>query len=299
MEHWLKITGLLINAISAFAITSLSQYFPPYWLGTLYSAAFGAFAGAWINNRIRTKKVVVAELNAARAVYALCFSITNRVMSLKDEHIRPMRNRYLQLRQEYDEFILCARSYKGPPPLIFEFRADLNTITPIIIPIQALERHVFDKVSAPPRALAALVELIGSFDALDKIIKHRSDLIKEMREDRKAITPERYFGYMAEDGVIDENFKGTVEAIYIQTDNCIFYSKVLADEIQAYHNRKRTASWHYRLGIRKLKAADWSIAERKGLVPLNDGFAEWLRGFQEEPTRWQRTIAYVRRLFLM
>jgi hypothetical protein len=31
---------------------AVSQLFPEFWLGTLASAAFGAFAGAWINNRI-------------------------------------------------------------------------------------------------------------------------------------------------------------------------------------------------------------------------------------------------------
>jgi len=31
---------------------TVSQYFPEYWLGTIASAAFGVFAGAWINSRI-------------------------------------------------------------------------------------------------------------------------------------------------------------------------------------------------------------------------------------------------------
>src|SRR5262245_64947286 len=79
---------------------TVSQFFPDYWLGTLASAAFGAFAGAWINNRIQTKRAIIEQLNAVRAALVLCFSISNRFMLLKRQNIRPLRNRYVKARPE-------------------------------------------------------------------------------------------------------------------------------------------------------------------------------------------------------
>jgi hypothetical protein len=277
---------------------AVSQFFPDYWLGTLAAAAFGAFAGAWINNRIQTKKAIIEELNAVRAALVLCFSISNRFMSLKRQHVRPMRNRYVQARQEHDGFKERARTHRGPPPLVYDFHADLQTITPVIVPIQVLERYVFEKVSVRGRALAAAVDLVGAIDGLDKSIKYRNDLIAEIHKESPVqpdLLMERYFGLRNANGVADERFKAGVEAIYNQTDDCIFFSRILADDLLTYGNRLRQKNaWKYRLGIPKLKGADWSTAERQGLFPANEAYASWLGGFPARPTRWQRVVARTR-----
>jgi hypothetical protein len=277
---------------------TVSQFFPEYWLGTLASAAFGAFAGAWINNRIQTKRTVVEELNAVRAALVLCFSISNRFISLKRQHVRPMRNRYVQARQEHDEFKERARTYRGPPPLVYNFRADLQTMTPVIAPIQVLERYVFEKISIRGRALAAAVDLVGAIDSLEKAIAYRNDLIAEVRKESPVqpdLLAERYFGLTNANGVTDERFKMNIEAIYNQTDDCIFFSRVLADDLLTYGNRlRRKNARKYRLGIPKLKGADWSRAQGQGLLPSDEAYASWLGGFKKEPTRWQRLVARLR-----
>jgi hypothetical protein len=278
---------------------TVSQFFPDYWLGTLASAAFGAFAGAWINNRIQSKKAIIQELNAVRAALVLCFSIANRFIALKRQHVRPMSERYRQACQEHEKFKDRALTHRGQPPLVYEFHADLQTITPIIAPIQVLERYVFEKISIRHRALAAAVDLVGAIDGLDKSIKYRNDLIAEIRKDSPIQVDklrERYFGLPNTNGVTDERFKANIGAIYNQTDDCIFFSRILADDLLAYGNRlRRKNSWKYRLGISKLKGADWSIAQGQGLLPTNEAYASWLRGFRTDPTRWQRLIARVRR----
>jgi hypothetical protein len=276
-----------------------SQFFPDYWLGTLASAGFGAFAGAWINNRIQTKKAIVAELNAVRAAHHLCFSITNRFMSLKRQHVRPMRNRYVQSRQEFEAFRIRAQTHRGPPPLVFQFPADLPTLTPVIAPIQVLERYVFEKISISGRALAAAVDLVGAIDGLDRSIKYRNDLIAEIQKASpmpSELLADRYFGFPNQNGVTDERFAESVGAIYAQTDDCIFFSRILAKDLLTYGNKLRQKNvWKYRLGIRKLREADWSIAQEQGLLPPDEAYASWLSGFPTAPTRWKRFVAAVRR----
>jgi hypothetical protein len=278
---------------------TVAQYFPEFWLGTLASAAFGAFAGAWINNRIQTKRAVIEELNAVRAALVLCFSISNRFISLKRQHVRSMRERYIQARQKYDDSKQRARTHRGPQPFVYNLQADLQTLTPVAVPIQVLERYIFEKISIRGRALAAAVDLVGAIDGLDKTIAYRNDPIAEIRKEsplQPEILAERYFGLRNTAGVTDERFKAIIEAIYNQTNDCIFFSRILADDLLGYGNRlRRKNAWKYRLGIPRLKGADWSIAQKEGLLPSDKDYASWLGGFRSDLTLWQRFLARMRR----
>ena len=209
-----------------------------------------------------------------------------------------MRDRYVQARQEHDEFKERVWTHRGPPPLVHDFHADLQTITPVIVPIQVLERYVFEKNFRSRRALAAAVDLVGAIVGLDKSIKYRNDLIAEVHKESPVqanLLMERYFGLRNANGVTDERFKAGVEVIYNQTDDCIFFSRILADDLLTYGNGlRRKNAWKYRLGTPKLKGADWSPAERQGLLPGNEAYASWLGGFPAQPTRWQRFVARTR-----
>jgi len=228
---------------------AISKSLPPYFFGTLMSAAFGAFAGAWINSRIQTTKSIVTELNNIRAALILCFSISNRFVALKRQHVRAMRDRYVQADQEHDEFLKTRAQRRG----IFTLIVDLQTIAPVIVPIAALERHVFEKISLHGRGLAAANDLISAIDAFDKSIKYRNDLLDEMRERRLSDDNARaawYFGLMTENGIIDARYKMNVQAIYNQADDCIFFSQTLAADLLTYGNKLRKKGRRgFRFGI--------------------------------------------------
>jgi len=52
--------------------------------GTLVTAAFGAFAGAYLAGRVQHKRAVVAELNSIKAALSLCFTICKAFDSRKE-----------------------------------------------------------------------------------------------------------------------------------------------------------------------------------------------------------------------
>jgi hypothetical protein len=79
---------------------TISQSLPPYFVGTLASAAFGAFAGAWINSRIQAKKTAVAELNSVSSALMLCVSICNSSIGFKRQFVAPMHDAYERVRKE-------------------------------------------------------------------------------------------------------------------------------------------------------------------------------------------------------
>jgi hypothetical protein len=50
------------------------------------------------------------------------------------------------------------------------------------------------------------------------------------------------------------------------------------------------------LGLPKPDKADWSLAEREGLIPPDTQYADWLKGFKKTPSRRERLMAWTRRL---
>jgi len=182
-------------------------------------------------------------------------------------------------------------------PMVYELEADLQTITPLKVPTELLERHVFEKISIRGRALAAAVDLVGAIDGLEKSIKFRNDLITEFQQASplpSKVLAEKYFGMRTEEGITDEKFPSSVTAIYEQTDDCIFFSRILADDLLEYGTklRKRYA-WKFRLHVPKLTGADWSIAENDGLLPPTSQYEKWLAGFKKKPKTFKRLTAKV------
>jgi hypothetical protein len=135
---------------------------------------------------------------------------------------------------------------------------------------------------------------VGAIDGLDKAIKSRNDLIVEFQRSSplppKALA-EKYFGLKRSDGVTDEKYSSIVMAIVNQTDDCIFFSRILADDLREYGKKLgRRHAWRLRLGLPKLTGpANWSEAERRGLIPPREQYEGWLRGFQKKPS-WFRSI---------
>jgi len=227
----------------------------------------------------------------------LCFSICNRFISLKRQHVRPMRDQFERARREHDEFQAAARAHAGPQPLVYQFLADFRTITPVKAPTEVLERLLFERISIRGRALAAAVDLVGAIDGLDKSIIYRNDLIAEIQKEAPhapAALAAKYFGLPTEEAVIDNKYPASVEAIHTQTDDCIFFSRVLADDLLEYGTKlRRRHVWRFRISLPKLGKADWSMAEDEGLLPQMEQYETWLRGFQKRPTLFRRLTDWV------
>jgi hypothetical protein len=262
-------------------------------LGAAASGAFGVFVGAWLRGRRESKQAIVAELNSINAAYTLCFSITNRFLLVKGQHVLPMKQRYDEAQREHEIYKKrAALRSPGQDRVIFHLRVDFETMQTINVPTSVLERLVFEKTAIRGRGLGAAVDLIGVVDSLQQAIKARNELILEMRKD-SPIPPDKlaeiYLGLTNKDGVTDRRFPNLIEAIARYTDDCIFFARTLADELLAYESRlRRRYAWRYRLRISKMRAVDWSKAQNAGLMPRDEQFADWLQGFQQRPTLLQR-----------
>jgi hypothetical protein len=270
----------------------VARLLPPNFFWTLASGAFGVFVGAWVTNRTQRKKAVITELNNIRAASVLCVSICNVAIGLKKQHVQPMRDAYERTQQEYQQAIAQARN-KGPQPSI-ALGVDLQTIVPPKMPTDLLERCVFDEIAISGRALAASVQLIGAIDGLDKAIDFRNQIIADFRKTTPMSLRDihsKYLGLKA-DAIVDRTFPACTIGIYEQTNDCIFFSRILAKDLLAYGNSLRRRHAHkLMLGLPRLEAVDWSNAERAGLMPDDKFYASWLQGFKPKLSKWQRFSA--------
>jgi hypothetical protein len=257
---------------------------------TLISAAFGAFAGAFATSRRETKRAVIAELNSIAAARMLAFSICNKSLSLKGQLISPMYEGYQQNRRK---FIEAQRAFAAGDRSGTEFVGNLQSISPMWLPTESLEKQIIERISIKGRGLAAAIELIGAIDLLDQMIKTRTELISEFYnappEAPKLDLALKYYGLPNTRGIVDQKFYSNVEGLYKLTDDCIFFSKILADDLFEYERRlRRRYKWRFRLSVPKLVRETWDFPETRRLLPDESNYAKWLRGFPKAPSRLTR-----------
>jgi hypothetical protein len=269
-------------------IDFLHQIAPKDGWGTAFvTAGLGAFVGGWVASRAFTKRAVITELNALSTARMLCFSICNRFLALKSQHVMGMKQRFDQIWQEHEAFL--RRSPQTPSKFVFS--ADFQTLTPFQLPIDELKKLVFEKTSIRGRGLVALVDLASTMDGLREAIGARTTLAEEIRN-RSSKTHDEvaalYLGIKTPNGHIDERYRNNLEAIYNQTDDCIFFSRILSSELVRYGNSlRRKHMWKYWLGVSKMEDADWTKANDAGLLPDNASYERWLGGFRR-PTFWEK-----------
>jgi hypothetical protein len=227
--------------------------------GTFFTAAFGAFAGAFAASRAHNKRTIVAELNALNAAHELTVAIANIFLGLKRQHVVPLKEDFERIRTAYanHQTMVKAGTQAAPP---FHFTADMQLLTFPATPQVALEKMIFEKTLVRGRALAALVTLVGAIDGLAISIKARNEMVENRRtaqwNDRERT--EFFLGVRSATGVIDQRFPTNLAAIIAQTDFCIFYAKTLATDIAQYANNLRWKElWFYRLRVPKIAETNW------------------------------------------
>jgi hypothetical protein len=290
-------TTLEIFEFVTTAATSGSQGLQAAWsqipeiARSLSSAAVGVVFGAWVASRAQTKRTIVAELHALRAAHTLCFSIANKALSLKKQHLR-------QLKLSLDEAFAAHAQYIANPHGVFALKIDLRAMANTEFPAAALEKIILDKCFLGSEGIATLIAVTDATHDLKTSLTLRNELVVEFRNDAPATHEERiarYFGIAAGDQR-DERIRNNVGALYAQADDCIFFARRLSDHVlRSENNLRKKNFWKYRLPGRKLKPASWARAEHDDLLPLDADYVSWTSGFVKDPTLLDRLWDWIRR----
>jgi hypothetical protein len=137
-------------------------------------AAIGVFFGAWVASRAQTKKAIVSELHALKAAHALAFSIANKALALKKQHIRP-------LEESYKAALASHKAFTINPRFGLSVQIDLRSLSQVNFPDRALEKIILDRCFLGGEAIATLVAVVDATDDLKTSITLRNELADEFR----------------------------------------------------------------------------------------------------------------------
>jgi len=252
------------------------------------SAGIGAIFGAWLTSRAQSKRAIVRELHALRAAQALCFSIGNRVLSLKKQHILKLKNDYDQATAAYEAAIVDETT------TAIDIRFDLQVLSKIDFPIENLEKIIFDKCLLNTQGLATLATLADATHELNSAIEFRTELISKGQPPDLEQKIAAYLGLYL-NGSVDERFRNNIDALYSYTNDCIFFSISLDKAICERENAIRRRNWQFWLPGTKLAPIDWKFTEHQ-LIPESADYAGWTRGFVRRESVWKRALAWTKKL---
>jgi hypothetical protein len=238
----------------------------------LAGALAGAMAAQGIAARNKYRDEQLKELRSIPVTAALAYSVTEAFIAVKKGNVKPMYDHWDADRLRREQVVRSAPAGVSP---LFEFDADFRTLTPVKASVDHLRSLMFANISLDPRAVSLMTALERSVDQHANVIAENNRLVAQFEHDRPnpAELAARLFG-LPMGTRIDDRYKTTIRALYSGTDDCIMFSKLLGDDL--VERGKRLAAKIPKRLRGQYVAADFSRAERQGLMPNPEDFRDWL-----------------------
>lgn len=248
----------------------------------LFGTMVAAFAGTWGAHRIitrnKSREDTINEIRNTNAAIALAIAIANQALEAKKQQILPLKQNYEFQKAQFDRFLEERANGNAEADAPRDFSAELNTLPPLICPIEALQSQVYTEISVIGRPLIVIATLAGVIQSLNRTIEARNTLIQTYKDSRLGTDElaRLYFG-APDDSQIDTNYPDIVEAIYTQNDDCIFFSsRLLCSDLIEYGKNLRK-----KLGnppdIEITEADFESVRE---LIPNDSDYQSWFDRFR-------------------
>lgn len=277
----------------------LNSDFVTALLGALAGAAAGAWAGAYIAQRIAARvalrEQMLSELRSTNAAISVAYSICQSGFRLKTSGVQDLKGNFDRSKAEIVSTINARSRNPYIPAELITFIADMETITPFPIPTDVLQNLVFEKITLQGRPHQLALQIPTVWHSLTEAIIYRNQLISEFRTTYGfgGIPYQVYFGLPDEGGHIDARYSTLLEAIYQQTDDCIWFAKTLSEDLQQHGEivHKAFVSRFGRRSAPRVTTAHFAQAEERGLLPPGENYKDWVTGFivqPSDPTRLAR-----------
>jgi len=274
--------------ISNFVIELLSWqniagFFNSNFTAALAGALGGALAAQKIAGRAKQQDALLQEIRSTNAAIVVTFTICNAGLALKKQFVKDIYETYTSKKEALKEFHQRRAAGQQHPDLPFEFQADFRTLQIPVVSIDVLRTLIYERISATGRPLALVAALVGAFASLADTIQRRNSLIERFRQ--LGITgadqlPAFYFGLPYGPGHVSTEFSDTVESLYSQTDDVIFFCELLSNDLMAHGDHildqyRKVA----RVKKEKIASVDFTEPRKQGLMPDSTNYADWLKGF--------------------
>jgi hypothetical protein len=298
MSAWLDTQPIMTAASSAWAETAV--FLDPYWTGakaffnsafftaiagSLAGAFFGAYAAQRIAERNKTRDELLKEIRNTNASIMLSFDICNCLLSAKKQFTSDIKDKFYNQRNIIVDICNNKADASAAINKEIEFGLDFRTLQRMTLPIDILQKRIFDNLSLVGRSISLVATLERTLDGLNVVIERRNKLIeayklKSLEPSEKEHTFNDYFGFRQRSGHIDSEYKDLIDGIESQTDDGIFFSQLLCRDLNE-HGNELVAKFKKlsRSGAPRVNKPDFSKAEEAGLMPSGSKYTDWCQMF--------------------
>jgi hypothetical protein len=249
-------------------------------LGSLAGAFGGAVAAQLIADKTRNKDELLKEIRATNAATIIAFGVCNSTLLAKKQHIVALRETFNQHRVAARAAIIAQQAGGGE---VFEFHGDFRTFDTLSLPLPILQTQVFEKLSVQGRAILLLTTLCQSVIGLNEIISRRNQLIETFKARSPSSSGSEllalYFGFPFQ-GRTDQQYSDSIEGIYKQADDAIWFSAKLCSDLSA-HGDALSAAFKKKFGkgAPRIHKPDFVKANEENLMPSDADYVDWLSMF--------------------
>lgn len=264
----------LQSLVMAF-LSSLWEFFNTQFFTSVTGAFAGAYGGQFIVEKIKNREILLKEIRNTNTAIIVTFDICNVFLGLKKQYVKPMWDKYDSSKNAYS---VAAASHSlgrinNEAPL--RFVADFQTIAPFIVPVDTLQKLAFEGISLNGRLLNLTSTLSRAIYSLLASIVKRNQLIEEYKANGRIQDNDLvnlYFGLQDKNGDINNDYPSTLEAIFRQTDDCIYFSSLLCKDLGEHGEKLKK---EYGEKSPKINKVDFSIEANIGLMPDSKEYSDW------------------------
>ena len=260
-------------------LKSLEGFVNSTFVTSLFGAFAGAYGGQFIVEKIKNRETLLTEIRNTNAAVLMTFDICHSYILLKQQHVGPLKETFDKQREDLNTFQAGVKSGQIPDNEIFQFEADLKTCETMFVPIEVLQKLIFEKISLDGRPLILNSNLIRAVQSLNNAIQKRNQLIEGYRAKTPMQSKDfatQYFGLPYSGGHIDNNYPSCVEFIYKSTDDCIFFSKLLCEDLVAHGEQLKKK---FGEDAPKIYTPNFNKAVEFGLIPDESKYSDWTNLF--------------------
>lgn len=285
-----------------------SPLLPPLWdnikgfaNSSFTTSLAGAFAGAVAAQRIAEKgkfrEELVKEFHNTNAVISLTAAAASLAMALKKQHVKALKDSYDDDLKRFEEHKEKIRGRQIAPDTPFEMSPNMLYLQGISPPITTIQDIVLSRLSAVGRTISAVTALANSVENLNRALSKRNELLNAFKSKQLpegASFHHMYFGLPYGTRQTNQEYGGSVEAIYLYTDDIIFFSIKLCEDLRDHGEilKKRYKS-RLRGSPPRISTVDFETPRKNGLVPKDEDYEPWLSGFvstQETRAKWWQRL---------
>ncbi|MDG4546588.1 MAG: hypothetical protein PQ612_10535 [Rickettsiales bacterium] len=247
-------------------------------ISTLVAAFAGAFGAQVIIERSKNKDRIIKDIRNINSTIMLSFGICNSFLSLKKQYVKSLKENFDKKKEELQKF-QENRKVNTSDKNIFEFQADFQTIDPLLIPTDVLQKQAFENMTLNGRPFSLVTTLIQTIHAVNSHINKRNNLIALYHANPPLpndVLVRIYFGLPDRAGNIDENYPSCIDAIYTHTDDCIQFSSMLCNDLNILGEQlKKDFDKKFGKGAPTVNKPDFSKAEKIGIMPDPKNYKDW------------------------